>query len=191
MRLVPWIAVAVVASALVAGCAEPPRSGAVVGTETLTMAGGPRDIPFRTADGQTTTFARVRRPISLVAFSEAPGNQCCWLDPRLVRASESLNDVPVSVAQLSLPTSACGHGPGCSEVCRTNDWRLITLCDHDRLAWNAYGKPASGTVLLLNPKGEVIAQAPVSNMAGIVAQARRAADDYVGISSTQRRIQDY
>jgi len=185
------VAALVAVSAVVAGCTAGQRSGVVEGAAAPAIQGDAPDITFETAGGGEASFQRVRRPVALLAFTESPGAQCCWIEPRLLRNADALSDVPVTVAQVSLPTSHCEHGSGCSEACRLQDYRLLTLCDADRKAWNAYGRPAPGTVLLIDAENRIVADGRLTRMDPLVDKARELGERYYGIRSDREHIRNY
>jgi hypothetical protein len=155
----------VLAAALVAiaGCNPSPRTGAV-GWQGMPIGSQGKDIPFTASDGTQTTFHKVRAPIAVVAFVQMPGDQCCWISPRLMQLTQRYQDLPISVAEISEPTAQCPHGPGCMELCRLSQTRLFAFCDPDKIAWNAYNNPAPGTVLLLDQRDKVVEVAKLSDL---------------------------
>lgn len=153
---------------VLAGCAGP-RSG-VVGFPEGSLD---RDIPFTSMDGRQTTFKRIRQPIAILAFTSTPGVACCRLVPELVTLADQFKYTPVTVAQISLPTTKCSHGPGCTEVCNINDAHLVSLCDADRVAWKAYGQPQPDSLILIDEKGKTIATDNIKNLKSIANKARK------------------
>lgn len=162
---------AIAAVVLVAGCAGVPQAGVVGGEGGPSLGFVPKDIPFTAIDGRQTTFEKVRQPIAILGFTASPGAQCCWLSPEMTALSRRLWQYPVTVAQISLPTSPCPHGPGCIEACRLGKAQLMSLCDAERTAWKAYGKPAIGTVILIDENGEIVATAMVTDMDALARKA--------------------
>jgi predicted small secreted protein len=133
-RFVAIVVVAVVAGVVLSGCADKKSAvaGIVAEPTKLTVGHRIRDFPVVTADGQQTSFVALREAIATVAFVSPSGPQCGWLNPR----SRS-----VTVAQISEPTEKCTHGPGCVVTCNLRDPQLVSLCDADRIVWNAYHRP--------------------------------------------------
>ena len=127
---------------ILAGCATKPTSG-VVGWKSGTFSVGSYapDIPFTSVDGKKTTFHKVRQPIAIVAFTSPPAEECCWVRPDLLSLTKRFKVLPVTVAQVSVPTSKCPHGADCVKVCNLGKANLISLCDADRKAWNAHDQP--------------------------------------------------
>lgn len=128
-------------------------------------------MPFTAADGSRTSLSAIRKPVTVVAFTTPPGEYCCWISPKLTRLSNRLWNLPVTVAQISVPTSPCPHGTGCSEACGMGDHQLIALCDMDRIAWRAYGKPTSGTVFLLDKNGNIAERATLADIEPVKQKA--------------------
>jgi hypothetical protein len=170
------ISILLIGLIFVAGCASTPREGVISG---VTSPGGANvgttapDVKYRSLEGKETGFNRVRRPVAIVAFVAPEGPNCCWLEPRVVTMADQLWDLPVTVAQFSLPTSQCPHGPGCVEVCNMRQNRVMSLCDAQRLTWNAYGKPAPGTLILIGADGKIAMKGSRSDPKPVVGAAKR------------------
>jgi peroxiredoxin len=154
---------------LVAGCA--PRSGVVTGAGPAVGSAAP-DVQYISQDGQASSLHAVRSPVTVVAFVQAEGSACCWLEPRVVELSDRLDDLPVTVAQFALPEGDCPHGQACVETCNLRDGELIALCDAQRLAWNAYGRPKPSTLILIGPDKQVMLTGSLDEPAPIMAAAR-------------------
>jgi hypothetical protein len=158
----------------VAGCM--PTSGVI--TETSGMTGASvgstaPDVEYKSMEGKQASFNQAREPVAVIAFVAPKGAACCALDPRVVNLADQVWDLPVTVAQFSLPTSKCPHGPGCTEVCHLRQGRVMSLCDAERLAWNAYGKPAPGTLILVGSDHKIVAKAALRSPQTIVEEARK------------------
>ena len=152
------------------GCNPAPRAG-IVGWEGIVPGSLVKDIPFTAMDGTKTTFHKVRGPIAILAFTKTPPDKCCWVSPQLVNLTNQFQGLPVSVAQISLPTGKCPHGPGCTEMCRLGETQLFSFCDTDRIAWKAYGEPTPGTVILIDQKDKVIATGSLDNLKPVTDKA--------------------
>jgi hypothetical protein len=162
-----------IALTAVAGCVS--TSGVITGTSAPggyvgTVA---PDVEYKSLEGKQVGFNKVRQPIAIVAFVAPAGATCCWLEPRVVNLSNQLWDLPVTVAQFSEPTSKCPHGPGCVEVCNLHKGGVMALCDAQKLAWKAYGKPAPGTLILIGSDNKIVATGSLSNSGPLLAQAER------------------
>ena len=113
------------------------------------------------------------------------------MEPKLVNLADQLWDLPVTVAQFSLPAGRCPHGAGCVEVCNLRQGRVMSLCDAQKLAWKAYGKPAPGTLILIGSDDKFVAKAPLSNPRAVVEEAKRLGQiekDRPGLGGERRDI---
>jgi hypothetical protein len=158
----------------VAGCT--PMSGVVTkasGTSGLQIGSVVPDVQYESMAGKQTSFDKARQAVAVIAFVAPQGAACCSLDPKVINIADRLWDVPVTVAEFSLPTSKCPHGPGCVEACNLRKGRVMSLCDAGRLAWNAYGKPAPGTLVLVGPNNRVVVKASLSDPGAVVDEARK------------------
>jgi hypothetical protein len=156
-----------------AGCV--PTSGVVTQTSGATGAqigATVPDVEYQSKEGKQASFNKVRQPVAVIAFVAPQGANCCSLDPGVVNIADQLWDLPVTVAQFSLPTSKCPHGPGCVEACNLRKGRVMSLCDAQRLAWDAYGKPAPGTLILIGPDNKIVAKASLHDPKAVVVAAQ-------------------
>ena len=144
----------VVGLTALAGCA--PTSGVITGSSGPVVGTKASDFQYVSAEGAQATFDKVRYPVAVLAFTSAPGATCCWLEPRVAGLSEQMHDLPVTVAQVSLPTGKCPHGKGCTEACNLHKFGLMSLCDADGIVWKAYGKPEAGTVVLIGKDNMIV-----------------------------------
>jgi hypothetical protein len=158
------------------GCKPVPRAG-VVEWQGPHVGASARDIPFTATDGTQTTFHEVRAPIALIAFVSPPGDMCCWLSPQLLNLTNRFENLPVSVAQISMPQSPCPHGPGCVEMCRLGETKLFSFCDSDGIAWKAYGEPKAGTVILIDQSDKVVATGSLDNLGPMADKAYQMGKD--------------
>jgi hypothetical protein len=157
-----------------AGCA--PTSGVITNTTSPGWYGAGTIAPnvqYRSMEGKQASFNKVREPVAIVAFVAPPGAACCSLEPKLINIADQFWDLPVTVAEFSEPTSKCPHGPGCAEVCKLHQGRVMSLCDADKLAWKAYGKPAPGTLILIGPDNKIVTKASLSDPHAVVDEAKR------------------
>jgi hypothetical protein len=143
----------------------------VTPADSLSVGAHPKDIPFTAADGRRSSLSEVREPYALVAFAEPPAEMCCAVNPNLIALASRYRGLPVTVAQVSLPTKPCPHGPGCVEACNLDTKRLIALCDSQRLAWAAYGKPTPGTVFLIDEGGAILQTGTLGKLAAVADRA--------------------
>jgi hypothetical protein len=49
----------------------------------------------------------------------------------------------------------------------------MSLCDAERLAWNAYGKPASGELILVGEDNKIAMKGSLNDPKAVVDEARR------------------
>lgn len=173
MKPILTFCVSFVAVVVLAGCASGPRSGMIEWQKGSSKGSLATDIPFTSMDGKQTTFKKISQPIAILAFTSTTGATCCRLMPQLVTLADRFKDSPITVAQISLPSSKCSHGPGCTEVCNVNDARLVSLCDVDRIAWKAYGRPKPGTLILIGENGKIAATGSMKNLKSIANEARK------------------
>lgn len=167
----------ILASSLITGCAPKPTSGVVGWAEgAFSLGSFAPDIPFTSADGERTTFHEVREPIALVAFAGPSAEACCRLRPELLALTERFRILPVTIAQVSVPPSRCPHGASCTAVCNLGATDLVSLCDADRIAWNAYERPNPGTVFLIDENSRVMQIGSVDNLEVLADKAEELAD---------------
>jgi hypothetical protein len=171
MRTRITIIMLVIGGMFVAGCTPSPRAGVVGWAGTTPEGSLAKDIPFTASDGTKTTFHKVRGPIAILVFTSPPADQCCWVSPELVALTNRFEELPISVAQISLPTAKCSHGPGCTEMCRLGTTRLFSFCDTDRIAWKAYNEPKSGTVILIDQTDKIVATGSLDNLKPVTDKA--------------------
>lgn len=153
------------------GCA--PMSGVVTGAADTEAGSVAPDVQFVSVDGEQASFNQVRHPVSIVAFSAPEGAGCCWLDPNVVQMADEVWDLPVTVAQFSIPKGECPHGQNCVEACNLNKGGLMSLCDAKRIAWEAYGRPAPGALLLLDTDSKVLMTASIGDSDALVHRAKK------------------
>lgn len=157
-----------------AGCA--PTAGIITktsGTTGLQLGSIAPDVQYESMDGKQASFKKVRQPVAIVGFVAPQGAACCWLDPKVVNIADQFWDLPVTVAQFSLPTEKCPHGPGCVEACNLRKGGVMSLCDAERLAWNAYGKPAPGELILIGADNKIVMKGSLNDPKSVVDEARR------------------
>lgn len=185
---------AALTAALIVGCAS--TSGVVTDAHARQVwAAGPEGaeaptVKYTGTDGRQYDFHQVRHPVTLVVFSAPAGSNCCWLDPRVVSMWDRLRNLPVTVAQFSMPTEKCPHGPGCVEGCNIGKGGLVTFCDPQRIAWKAYGRPELGDVILLGSGNKILMKGSLNDSAAIMAEAERLGKDEAG-RGTGNRIEMY
>ncbi len=167
----------------ITGCGGPPLYGVIERQTPLAVGTFAPDIPFVSSEGKRVTLDDVRRPITILAFVETFGDSCGLVKPELASLSAEYKRLPVSVVQVSLPTGPCSHptidghgrGPKKSDP--------VILCDRDRVAWNSYGQPPSGTVIVVNRRGIM---AEVSDMNHLRVVARKVDQLAMEVGSRRR-----
>lgn len=158
-----------------AGCA--PTSGVITGTSTPAWYAGTiaPDVEYQSLEGKRASFHKSRQPVAVVAFVGPEGPECCWLEPRVINIADQFWDLPVTVAQFSVPTSKCPHGPGCVEVCNLRKGGVMALCDAEKLAWRAFGRPPLGTLVLIDADNKMLLRGSLGDPTSVVEEAKRLA----------------
>ncbi len=160
-----------------AGCNEPAALGTVGPARTLGVGQKAPDMPFRTLEGKETTFNAAREQIAIVVFFAPGQGACCMLDPRLVDLYDRFETLPVTVAQISLPSKDCPHGPGCSQACGIGTMTVVGLCDKDLVAHKSYGEPKLGTAYLVDDLNRIVAISTIDNLGPLADRAYELARD--------------
>jgi len=150
-----------------------PDSGTITGVSGPQIGPVAPDIYYLSAEGKKGDFNRIRYGLALVAFSPPDDARCCSLDPKVVNLSDELWNLPVTVAQVSLPNGKCPHGQGCLEAGSVCNKRLVTFCDANSVAWNAYGRPTPGSVILIGPGNKVLMTGSLDHPRNVLSEARR------------------
>ena len=158
-----------------AGCTTTSESGTVGWREEFSIGSFAPDIPFVSSNGKRTTLHSARKPITVLAFTSPPPGACCWVRPELVALAVEFKVFPVTVAQVSVPTTECPHGSDCMEACGLEKPHLMSLCDSNRRAWNSYGQPEPDSVMLLNRHGAIVEISPMSRLETLVKKTQRLA----------------
>jgi hypothetical protein len=178
-RFVVTAVMIVVVGVVLSGCAteQGPVAGIIAEPTELSVGRPIPNFPIATADGEQTSFNELREPIAIVAFVSSSGPQCCRLNPKLVSLAGNLRNRNITVAQISEPTERCPHGPGCIATCNLKDPHLVSLCDAEGIAWNAYRRPKPNTVILIDRRGYVAAVSSLTNLEAVLGKARRLAEE--------------
>jgi hypothetical protein len=154
-----------------------PVSG-VVTSAALTKDSAAPDMIFVSTEGKPTTFKKISKPVAILAFIESPGEACGRFVPELIATADRFKGQPITVAQISLPTSKCSHGSGCTAVSNIGNGHLISLCDAKRAAWKAYGQPEPDTIILINDNNKIEATGTLENLLRLAKKAQILADNY-------------
>jgi len=176
--LVPLLALA--GTLALGGCATEPSSvaGIIAESEQLSPGQPAPDFPVVTTDGKEARFGEIRKPTTIVAFVSPTGDRCCQLDPKLVSLARELENRRVGVVQISEPNATCPHGLGCAAACNLKDPYLISLCDAEHRAWEAYREPEPNTAVLINYRGEVVQVASLAKLGMVARKARELVSEH-------------
>ena len=155
------------------GCANGPHSGVVGWNKGFSSGSFAPDIPFTSAEGKEIRFNEIREPVTILAFTSPPSRNCCSLRPELVELAKRFRHLPITVVQISLPTTECPHGPGCSESCNIINENLVTLCDPARIAWKAYNQPKPNTVILIDKNDKIVDIQSINNLKVLADKAEK------------------
>jgi hypothetical protein len=169
--------------AALVGCG--PQSGVVTGTSGPQAGGLAPDVYFTSLDGKRGDFNKERYRVAVVVFTSPAGADCSQLDPRVVSVVNKLSDLPVTIAQFAQPTGQCPHGEGCVEVGNLRKKGLMSFCDAKGLVWNAYGRPASGSLILIGPDRKIRLAGSLGDAQAVIAEARRLGE----IEKTKRNVE--
>lgn len=151
------VIVPIIIAALMGCTTEPAPMGGVIKLNSDFPVGQyAPDIPFTSTDGKETTFNQMRQPIAIVAFTTVSSEACCPSSPTLVDLANRLEDLPITVAQIHLPTSEYPYRQELMEHYNLSNEGIVTLYDAQRLAWRSFGKPNPNTVLLIDDNGRIV-----------------------------------
>ena len=189
-------AISILVVGLLAGCAQ--QGGIVTsGAVTPGWENGPAvglkapQVKFTGADSKEHTLTLGLDRISIVGFVEPKGEECCMLSPVLAEAASRYWNKPVRVVQISLPTAECPHGAGCVESCHVPPLHVKALCDSDRVAYKAFGKPGNQTLLLLDGNGKVARVATMDQIKELFPQADKLVEEAEEKLVSGYRLADY
>ena len=138
-------------------------TGAIASPADLTVGDYAPKVPIKTTAGTYTTLAKIRQPITIIAFTEAAA-----IRPELAALAAKYTSRPLTVAQIALPVDLADQHPNATH----QQGHLIFLYDNDRIAWNAFKKPDPNTVFLVNDFGKIVAKGNAANMRSVIAKAR-------------------
>jgi hypothetical protein len=169
------IAVAAVLMGLM-GCATGPApTGGVVQLHTDFPVGRVvADIPFTSLEGTETTFGEIRQPIAIVAFTSVSSETCCPAHPALRTLARRFEYLPITVAQIFLPTDEYPNRQELAEKYDLSNAGIVTLYDAQRIAWKAFYRPKPNTVLLVDDGGRINAiSREIENLEHLANRAQR------------------
>lgn len=167
------------AAALAAGCHQSAHSGVVVQDDQV--HGRPGQAPavaLRTADGRASTLAGEVQPIYVVAFVGDEDGACCQTPYRLCQVAERLRRLNVSVVQIRVPPAGAPAGQTTCTDCPPPCGNFFRFDDPARAAWAAFGRPAAGTLLLVDPDRRIDRRTDLCTPDHLVFRAARLANDY-------------
>jgi hypothetical protein len=153
--LTGWMLLALIGGCL--GCGSQPISGVVEELPILTIGSFAYDIPFTASDGKRTTLNAVRQPVTILAFVDTPGDTHCAIKPEVADLAARFMRLPVTVVQVSVPTGPCTLSSGQGQMCDLKKSDPAVLCDAGRIAWEGFGRPSSGTLVLIDKWGAIAA----------------------------------
>ncbi len=169
-----FIAIAIVLT----GCATNPPSGIVGWSEKFDTRSHAPDIAIVTGNDRTTLHAE-RDPILILAFIMVPQDDTAFIQPRLIELAKEFDVLPVTVAQVSLPPLNQETKHRYFEPVESS---VSVLYDENYIAWNAYNRPASQTVYLIDSQGKIWDIATLDNLTSLLETAEHLAGaaDYSG-----------
>ncbi|MCJ7544701.1 MAG: hypothetical protein MUP47_09100 [Phycisphaerae bacterium] len=180
-RVIPLLSIVVL---IATGCAS--LSGVVTGTSGSRVDSRTPDILFVSAEGRPGSFNWARYPIAVVAFTSAEGSPY-RVDPRMASLCDQLWDLPVTVAQFSLPAENRPVGLDYAALRGAGKSGMIFLLDAQRLAWNGYGAPPPGELLLLGEDGSILMTGSLTSPELVLQEARRLGE----VEKQRRQAENY
>jgi len=159
----------------ISGCNES-YVGVIGWNENFSSGSFAPDIPFTSAEGKEIRFNEIREPVAILAFISPSSRDCCSLRSDLVELAKRFRYLPITVAQISLPTNECLHGAGCIKSCDVVDENLLSLCDPARIAWKAYNQPKPNTVILIDDDNKVVDIQTIDNLEILADRAEKICD---------------
>ncbi len=162
---------------IVVGCTTEsmPTSGVIKLNSDFPVGKYAPDIPFTSDGGKETTFNKIRQPIAILAFMST--SSANTLEPILVNLAENFRDLPVTVAQIYLPS---GKYPSAQEFMASNNLHnkdLVTLYDAEYIAWRGFGQPKPNTVLLIDDNGKIVSiSKEIDNLKSLSDRAQELAE---------------
>lgn len=107
-------------------------------------------IHVETSDGKHTRVGKLGGPFYILVFAAPPGEDPCFIDPRVRHLADKLYLDSIPVIQITLPTDNCALTPEQRQACTPPGGELYRVFDPDRLAWEACHKPQPGSAILVN-----------------------------------------
>ncbi len=129
-------------------------------------------IPLQLKDGKTTTLTEIAAPFYLVAFVEAPAGQADYVNPDVFAIAKEYNLESISVVQITEPAEGQTIPEAALQQCSPpDDDNMILVLDPNRQAWKQFNKPALGTLLLINRRGDIAEKGTLADFQAIQFQA--------------------
>jgi hypothetical protein len=133
------------------------------------------DIPFTSENGKETTFRKIRQPITIVAFTNTSGENKPNLV--LVNLAEDFRDLPVTVAQIYLPSDKYSNAQEFKAGNNIHNKDFVTLYDAERIALRGFGYPEPDTILLIDDNSKIVAiNKGFSNIQSLTDRAQELAE---------------
>ncbi|MBW8040561.1 MAG: hypothetical protein FVQ85_11225 [Planctomycetes bacterium] len=112
------------------------------------------DLPFTSENGKETTFRKIRQPIAIVAFTSMSDEN--RPNPDLVNLAEDFRNLPVTVAQIYLPSGKYSSAQEFLAVNNIHHKDLVTLYDAERIALRGFGYPKPNMVFLIDDNSKIV-----------------------------------
>ena len=176
MRIAIVMATAAIITGLV-GCTTEsmPTSGVIKLNSDYPVGKYAPDIPFTSENGKETTFSKIRQPITIVAFTGTSSENSP--NPVLVNLAKDFKDLPVTVAQIYLPSDKYPSAQEFMAVNNIYNKGLVTLYDAERIALRGFGDPKPNTVFLINGNSKIVAiNKGFSNLKSLTDRAQKLAE---------------
>ena len=165
----------VVAVFLLVGCAPEAISSSTGTTRTpggVGLGSTAHNIPFTTPDGKETSLHKVHLNLMIIAFTRPEKEGCDKLTPQLTALAKRFESLPITVVQVAVPIQEDPHHLSDKKAVRI-DSDFITLCDDDRTAWKAYGKPPIDTAFLVDENHRIDDIANLDELSMLAAKAEQ------------------
>ncbi len=155
MRIAIVIATVAMITGLV-GCTTEsiPTSGVIKLNSNYPVGKYAPDIPFTSENGKETTFSKIRQPIAIVAFTSTSSEN--RPNPDLVNLAKDFRHLPVTVAQIYLPSDKYSSAQEFMASNKTHNKDLVTLYDAEHIALEGFGYPKLDTVLLIDDNSKIV-----------------------------------
>lgn len=133
------------------------------------------DFPVSTRDGQVRSFHRLREPVAVIGFV-GERKDCCYVSPELGDLAEQVRDLPVTVAQVTIPTKKCRYGPEKVE-CGSRYPNVLKLYDPELIAWSTVNTAEAEMVYLIDEDDRIVDRVPMDRAELILGEIKAVADN--------------